>query len=156
MTKVNRGKEFEAQIKKAFLQIEGVSIDRLYDPTAGYSGIKNICDFIVYKFPYEYYIECKTHYGNTLPFSCITDNQWYGMLAKTSIYGVVAGVMVWFIDHDKTFFVPIETLHMLKSNGKKSLHIKDMSDIVGVKEIPSIRKRILFDYNLENFLQHDL
>ena len=42
----NRGKQFEQVIKDAFLKIPDVSIDRLYDPMAGYAGVKNICDFI--------------------------------------------------------------------------------------------------------------
>ena len=55
---VNRGKDFEEHIKQAFLQVPDVSVDRLHDQTNGYLGSSNICDFIVYKKPFEYYIEC--------------------------------------------------------------------------------------------------
>ena len=58
--RVNRGKDFEGQIHTGFDKVRGVSIDRLPDPMAGYAGIKNICDFIVYRYPLQYYIECKS------------------------------------------------------------------------------------------------
>ena len=92
---VNRGKDFENVIKRSFEKVEGVSIDRLHDQTTGFKGSRNICDFIVYKEPYEYYIECKSVHGNTLPFSNITDNQWTGMLEKSRIEGVFAGLICW-------------------------------------------------------------
>ena len=81
----NKGKNFESIIKHAFLKVPGVSIDRIPDQTMHHKGACNICDFIVYKKPYEYYIECKTVHGNTLPFSNITDMQWTGLLAKSQI-----------------------------------------------------------------------
>ena len=62
----NRGKQFENVIKTAFEKVDGVSIDRLHDQTTGFKGSSNICDFIVYKEPYEYYIECKSVHGNLL------------------------------------------------------------------------------------------
>ena len=69
---INRGKDFEAVVKDCFLTVPGVSIDRLHDQMTGFKGSTNICDFIVYKEPYEYYFECKAVHGNTLPFSNIT------------------------------------------------------------------------------------
>ena len=47
--KVNRGKQFEEQIKQAFLNVKDCSVDRLYDTTSGFIGVANICDFIIYK-----------------------------------------------------------------------------------------------------------
>ena len=43
----NRGKQFEDVIKKAFLKVPDVSIDRLHDQTTGFLGSKNICDFVI-------------------------------------------------------------------------------------------------------------
>ena len=91
----NRGKKFERVIKDAFQKVPGVSIDRLHDQTNGFRGSENICDFIVYRKPYEYYFECKSVHGNTLPFTNITDTQWNGLLAKSQIQGVCAGVICW-------------------------------------------------------------
>ena len=157
----NRGKQFEEIIREAFSKVHGVSIDRLLDPMAGYAGIRNICDFIVYKYPYEYYIECKTVHGNTLPFSNITDNQWKGLLAKSEIDGVFAGVICWWVDKDVTKFIPIQTLQELKSLGYKSVRydvgIPDYLNytdseycIVG---IDGKKKRVFFDYDINDFIE---
>ena len=150
MSAVNRGKQFEARIKEAFERVENCSVDRLLDPQAGYAGIRNICDFIVYKEPNEYYIECKSHQGNTLPFTCITDNQWQGLLEKSKIKGVHAGVIVWFIDHDKTFYCDIRKLEELKSKGNKSINIKETQMFI---ELSGKKKRILFDYDMNKFFE---
>lgn len=149
---VNRGKKFENVIKEAFLKVPNVSIDRLHDQTNGFKGSQNICDFIVYKEPYEYYIECKSVHGASLPFSNITDTQWNGLLQKSQIEGVFAGVICWFIDKGVTLFLPIQILNQLKRTGNKSVRY-DISEYIGnVLEIKGKKKRVFFDYNMEEFL----
>lgn len=151
---VNRGKDFEQQIRESFERVDNTSVTRLIDPQAGYAGVRNICDFIVYHHPYQYMVECKCHYGNTLPFSCITDNQWQGLLQESYHKGVRAGIMVWFIDHDVTAYVPIQWLEELKLNGKKSLHINDVvGDLTLAVPVYGKKKRILFDYDMERFFR---
>lgn len=151
MSNQNRGKQFEEQIKDAFRKLPDTTITRLLDPQAGFAGVRNICDFIVYHYPHQFYIECKSCYGNTLPFSNITDNQWEGLLEVSDIVGVVAGVIVWFIDHDETLFVPIKVLQQLKEDGGKSVNINKIDRAVCCI-IPGIKKRILFDYDLSGFV----
>ena len=149
MRQVNRGKDFEAEIKKAFEPIQGVSFDRLLDPMAGFSGVRNICDFSMFNAPDMFYLECKCHYGNTLNYaSDITENQWEGMLEKSKIRRCVAGVCVWFIDHDITCFVNIIDLQEHRSNGAKSLNIKDITGETSVRHfiIDGIKKRVMFNY----------
>lgn len=151
---INRGKQFEDIIKSAFEQVEDVSIDRLHDQTTGYYGSKNICDFIVYKYPYQYYIECKSVHGNTLPLSNITDNQYNGMLEKSEIAGVKAGVICWFVDKDATFFIPITAIEIMKEDLKrKSINIKDCYENDTFIEIPGKKKRVFFDYNMNKFFE---
>ena len=41
MRKQNRGKDFEEQIRLSLESLPNVSFDRLPDPMAGYSGIRN-------------------------------------------------------------------------------------------------------------------
>ena len=155
---VNRGKDFENVIRQAFEKVPDVSIDRLHDQTNGFRGSQNICDFIVYKEPYEYYIECKSVHGNTLPFRNITDTQWNGLLEKSKIEGVFAGIMCWWVDKDVTKFIPIQLLQMLKNLGDKSIRfnslfngIEMMNNYVPVIEIKGKKKRVFFDYNMEEF-----
>lgn len=156
---INRGKKFENVIRESFLKVPNVSIDRLHDQTNGFKGSQNICDFIVYKEPYEYYIECKSVHGASLPFSNITDTQWNGLLEKSKIEGVFAGVICWWVDKDTTVFLPIEMLQYLKNKGYKSVAYyanwvefdADAPDwnwcwITGKK------KRVFFDYDMGMFL----
>lgn len=157
----NRGKKFEGVIRLAFECVPNVSVTRLPDPTNGYLGIRNISDFIIYHFPHQYFIECKSVHGNTLPFSNITDNQWKGMLEVSKSKGVIAGVICWWVDKDTTMFIDIRLLNELKSLGYKSIdycasfaleHIDNIEDmwfwVVGKK------KRVFFDYDMTAFFKH--
>ena len=164
---VGRGKEFENVIRKAFERVDGVSIDRLNDNTAGFKGIAGICDFIVYKYPYEFYFECKAVHGNTLSINSndtkhkygnISNNQWEGLLEKSKIDGVFAGVICWWVDKDITMYLPIEFLVHAKEMGFKSVPsdlfskwILDSYDKIP-EVIPGKKKRVFFDYNMQLFL----
>ena len=147
----NRGKKFENVIKTAFEKVDGVSIDRLHDQTTGFKGSSNICDFIVYKEPYEYYIECKSVHGASLPFSNITEKQWQGMFEKSKIEGVYAGVICWWIDKDVTAFVPIQTLLYHKNRGHKSFSYMDALEYLPPIEIKGKKKRVFFEYDMNEF-----
>lgn len=167
----NRGKQFENQIEGAFLKVSGVSIDRLHDQTTGYIGSSNICDFIVYKKPYEYYIECKSVHGNTLSihsipkpdkkgilhgfYGNISDKQWEGLLEKSKIPGVTAGVMCWWVDKDVTRFIPIQVLDALRNTyGQKSIRydlIFHHTDSPQIINLGGYKRRVFFDYDMEEF-----
>ena len=160
----NRGKQFENVIRKSFERVEGVSIDRLNDNTAGFKGIAGICDFIVYREPYEYYFECKSVHGASLPFSNITDTQWNGLLEKSKIEGVFAGVICWWTQKDITLFIPIQILEAERLEGKKSIRFDYENQFLGYYpsgelEIETIKilgkkKRVFFDYWMEEFFTH--
>lgn len=165
---VNRGKQFEEVVKRSFLKVDGVSIDRLHDQTTGYRGSQNICDYIVYKKPYEYYIECKSVHGNTFSihsnpkkgkdgqlhgfYGNITDTQWNGLLEKSKIKGVHAGLLVWFIDRDVTLYIPIQILQEYYRCGHKSIRydIPVSSLVIAIK---GTKKRVFFDYDMTSFFR---
>jgi len=166
--RVNRGKDFEGQVQSGFEAIPDVSIDRLPDPMAGYAGVKNICDFIVYKRPLQYYIECKSCYGNTMSihsndpkrkYGNITNNQWEGLLEKSKIPGVRAGILVWFIDHDETFWIDIRLLQKHRDAGHKSIsYYCDFVDLMPETDkmwsrLVGRKRRVLFDYDFNEFLK---
>ena len=149
----NLGKKFERVIKGSFLKVPDVSIDRLRDAPKKMKNVDNPSDFIVYKKPHEIYVECKSHKGNTLPFSCIREEQWNGLEDKSKIDGVKAGVIIWFIDHDFTVWVDIRELVALRWIGAKSVNIKDLFDWkLHHIEIRGEKKRVYFDYDMEKFL----
>lgn len=152
MARQNRGKQFEECVRKGFEKIPDTQVIRLPDNMGGYKGVKGICDFIIYHYPFQFCLECKCHYGNTLPFACITDKQWQGLSESACVRGVVSGVVVWFIDHNKTFFVPIVELLRLKEKGRKSLNIKHLE--CDCFEIDSHKKRVLFDYNFRPLIEY--
>lgn len=139
-------------------------MDRLYDVTTGYKNQNNICDLIVYKEGTLNYFECKAIHGNTLNFkSHIRENQWQGLLDKSYIGGVNAGIICWFIDKNATLFIPIETLENMRKQGKKSFNANETGTVWynenGVKwgvdyfYIEGKKKRIFFEYDLEKFLE---
>lgn len=150
---INRGKDFEKVIKEAFEKVPGVSIDRLHDQMNGFAGSANISDFIMYKYPHEYYIECKSVHGNTLPFSNISKNQWNGMLEKSKIDGVFAGVVCWWIDKDVTAFIPIQLLDVWKLSDMKSIRYDDAIECPSIIELTGKKKRVFFEYNMEEFFK---
>lgn len=149
----SRGKQFEGVIKNAFEKVPGVSIDRLHDQTNGFVGSSNICDFIVYREPNEIYIECKSCHGNTFPLSNITDNQYKGLLEKSNVQGVIAGVIIWWVDKDLTVFVPIAEIKRLKVEEHRSISASAVLDgYIWCYEIPGKKKRVFFDYDMKTFL----
>ena len=145
------GKQFEEKFKEDFSKLEDISIDRLYDTTAGYKSISTVCDFICYHFPNEFYIECKAYTGNTFNFAKLT--QYDKLLKKSGIRGVRAGVVLWMIDHDRVFYIPVSTIKQMKDDGKKSFNINVVNDenfLYRVIEIPS-KKKVKFmdsDYSV--------
>ena len=149
MRATNRGKDFEKAIRDCFEKVSGVSFDRLPDPMAGYSGVRNICDFSMFSAPDMFYLECKSLYGNTLNYAgAITKNQWDGMYEKSSIPRCRAGVFVWFIDYDLTVFVKIQDLMNHRKSGAKSLNIQDITgdDCVPHFILDGVKKKVMFRY----------
>ena len=153
---INRGKQFEDVIKTCIEKVGGVNVLRLHDQTNGYIGSKNPCDFIAYKYPYQYAIECKSIHGNTFPFSNITDNQFKELLKMSNVRGIVAGVIIWWVDKDVTLFIPIQTIQQMKSVGIKSIRYDVWDDCEGDTDIvliSGIKKRVFFDYDFEQFFK---
>ena len=165
---ISRGKQFEDVIKEAFKKVSNTSVYRLYDTMGGYSAIANVSDYIIYHYPYQYFIECKAVHRNTLSINSndpkrkygnISNTQWEGMLELSKIDGVYAGVICWWVDHDITKFIPIELLDMHRNLGGKSIKY-DFGD--ATDEVPQLqsvitlegqKKRIFFDYDMEKFFE---
>ena len=152
---MNRGKDFENVVRKAFEEVEGVSIDRFNDNTAGFKNIAGVSDFVVYKKPYEYYIECKVTEKPSLPFSNITKYQWENLEKKHQIDGVCAGVLCWFINEDLTIFFPITTLNKVKGIGRKSInHSVCIENRLPYLVLEGEKKRVFFDYDMTYFFKN--
>lgn len=141
----NPGKVFEEDFKKSAESFEDIDVNRLNDPVGGQAGVRNICDFIIYRYPHVFYLELKSRQDNTLNFKEITPNQWTGLIAKAKKPGAIPGVLVNYSDHNEAYFVHINDMVNLRDvQGKKSLHINDAREL-GVK-LQGQAKRTRFTY----------
>ena len=115
----DRGKEFE-QCTKAALLAEGACVDRLPDQMTGLAGSTNPCDFIAYRHPYDFFIECKSCSVETQLFDIrgyISEYQWIALLNKSKFEGVFSGYLIWFVHNEKIVWVPapkMESLYKIK------------------------------------------
>lgn len=139
---ISKAKKFEGVFKEDWLNtVPNSFCYRLYDVVSGYSGIATVSDFINYDYPFIYLIDCKSHSGNTVSFKDFS--QYERMLPYKDIKGLVAGTVIWFYDHDKVLFVPIQTWEQIKNEDKKSFNIKMLGDEnYEVIDLPSIKKRV--------------
>ena len=149
MSKVNRGKQFEKVFeenwKKSF---PNTFIYRLKDDVSGYFGTsRNPCDFLCLPKDKLFMIEVKAHYGNTFPFSAFS--QYETLKSYAGCQNVLQGVMIWFIDHSRIIYVPIETITKMMKDGLKSVNINKLDGYVYV-DIPSKKKRVFLesDYSI--------
>ena len=146
---VNLGKKFEEIIKRDFSLLDESKITRLYDPTGGYMGIKNVCDFIAYKYPNAFYFEAKETKANTFNFKQL--RQYEELCKYTGIKGLHPGVLIWFSTHNKIVWVDISWIKFLQTNGYKSVNINDKFTYDFELEIEVARKypKINFDKFIE-------
>jgi len=160
----NLGKKFEDCVRNSFERVPDTKVVRLIDPQNGFAGIRNMCDFIVYHYPVMFLIECKCCHGNTMSihsndptkkYGMITNNQWEELYAASYVSGIFAGYMIWFVDHDRTVFVPSPSMQILKDNGNKSLNILHIAKQLGngYMNIDGTKKRKFFDYDMRKFIK---
>lgn len=141
------GKRFELQFRKDWAKSVPDSFEyRLNDQMSGYMGSSNVSDFICFKTPDLFLIECKAHSGNTFPFSAF--RQYEGLLAWKDVSGVHPGVVLWMYDHDLVLWIPVETFEKLKKEDKKSFNVK----LVGNEEYESL---VLPSKKLRTFMETD-
>lgn len=108
----DHGKKAEEQIKLWLNRPElGYSFDRIPDQMTGFYMVsRNICDFMCYKYPYQYYIESKATYDDRFDFSQLTDTQRMGLRAKSKINGCYGLVIVLFCTYKRAFIINIKDI----------------------------------------------
>lgn len=144
---MNYGKKFENNFKKGV----GKELVRLYDTTNGYAGVKNPCDFIYYKYPYQYLFELKSVKGDRFDFSNITDNQKEQLDFHSHIQGCNPMVIVEFRDLKQVYMIPWSTIKRTMENNKQSLNVDDCEIIVGISKLPVTYQRINFTLDKQTF-----
>ena len=107
---------------------EGYSMDRIYDQMSGFYMVsRNICDFHLYKYPYQYYLESKATLHDRFEFSQLTNTQRNGLRLKSEIKGCYGIVAVLFVEYKRAFL----------------FNIKDIADIDPDKDIKADDKTFL-------------
>ena len=140
--------KFREDWKKAFSE---TFCYRLPDQMSGYKTVsQNPCDILCYSYPNLYLVECKTHKGNTFPFTAF--RQYANLLQYAGIKGVRAGIVLWFVEHDEIIYVPVKTVEKMMADGKKSINVKDIyTDTYRIIKIPSVKKKVYFDSDYSIF-----
>ena len=154
------GKKAESKIKEWLDKPDqGYCFDRIPDQISGMYGSKNICDFILFKSPYMYYIESKATWNDRFDFASITDYQRDNLLKKSQISNVFGLVIVLFSTYQRAFIFNIQAIKQALDSGVKSLNIKKLSNWnISYSEIRTITSRKqLLDYSgdIEEYLQID-
>lgn len=145
------GKKAESKIKEWLDRPEdGYSFDRFYDQMTGfYMTSRNICDFVCYRFPNQYYIESKATYQDRFDFAVIPDHQIEGLYQKSKIDGCYGLIIILFATYKRAFILDIRDV---VNSDVKSINIKKVDKWkIPYKEIstvPNSRKKLL-DYNGE-------
>lgn len=170
-----RGKRFESNFENSLelhnekFKDNQVAFLRLYDPGHGFSGVKNPCDYIVYKYPNIFYFELKEAQGNTINFSAaITENQFDKLKEVSKIEGVTAGVIFKFTDTEEAYFVHIDLLQKhpdIVKKGKNKGTFRWSYQLKGNKSLSpelalqygvylnGIKKRVNWEYHIGAFLE---
>ena len=148
--KINYAKRHENSFREACKKVEGIIIERLWDSIGGKMNLKQPSDFIAYKMPYIYYVECKTTQEENFPLGNISDHQWKSLNERAKIEGCVAGILLEYrIDEDniKVFFIEIAYLNKIKNRqGQKYISINEAEQI-GI-EVPTKKKKVNFSYDI--------
>lgn len=140
----NKGKKFEVRFKEDF---ESTFPDylcyRLKDDVSHKKGsARNPCDFFCFIPNKLFLTECKSHKGNTFPFTGLRQyDDLKNARAHTNVYPCV---IIWFIDHNKVLFMHIdEIIKMKEIDNKKSLNIKDLKNPrYNIIDVPSKKLQV--------------
>lgn len=144
---INYGKKFEERFKQDWINSTGGIVIRLYDNTSGYLSISNISDYICYKYPNIFFIECKSHRGASIPFENIS--QYQKLITLSNTLGVRSGVVLWLYEKDIVLYIPVIVIKQLKDIGEKSVGIRHL-DKYDIIKIPSEKLRVFMksDYSV--------
>ena len=147
----NLGKQFEQKVRDNFkASFPQGYILRLADQQSGYLNTSsNPADFLGYNYPYLFLLEAKSIQTPSFPFSNL--RQYEKLIQAAYLPGVRAGVVMWFVDLDLVWYVPIVTIKKMKDNQLKSLNPKKLDrDTYPVWPLPSVKLRTFMnsDYQL--------
>jgi recombination protein U len=143
------GKIFEEEIKGSFPS--DFYIERYKDDTAGFYGVSNPADYRLYKYPYTFLLELKTHKGKSIPLDKIRDNQIKGMYKASQYKGIFAGFLINYRDLEETYYITVaDMVAFISSTERKSVPVEWCREN-GVR-IVQTKKRVRYSYDLRSWL----
>ena len=161
--KKDEGKRFEEDIR-ASIPPE-FFIERYKDDTAGFKGVANPADFRIYKYPYTFLWELKTHKGKSIPLAKIRNSQLKGMRKAYPHYGVYCGFLLNYRELEETYYITfmdlVDAYYILngeeeyepKPSGRKSIPVAWCREN-GIR-IQQTKKRVRYTYDLSRALGED-
>lgn len=149
MASNNIGKTFEQEFKECVPP--DYYLYRLKDDTSGFYGVSNPCDYILFRSPYLFMVELKTHKGKSIPIAKIRPNQIQGMEKATHYEGVYGGFLINFRELEETYYITVQdVIQFTQAEERKSIPVEWCRDH-GVK-IEQKKKRVRYSYDLESWL----
>lgn len=161
--KKDEGKLFEQDIKNSIPT--DFFIERYKDDTAGFKGVANPADFRIYKYPFTFLWELKSHKGKSIPLSKIRNSQLKEMKKADPYFGVYCGFLLNYRELEETYYIPFWELtkwyyilndegdYEPKPEGRKSIPV-EWCRLYG-RRIPQTKKRIRYTYDLGGVLGED-
>lgn len=149
----SRGKQFEDKFAENWNRtFPGGFLLRLHDQLSGYKTVsKNPCDYIAYNNGIFYMLECKSHEGASLPVTSIPQYETLLDIANKNKRGVRVGVVVWFIEKNSVYYIPVKTIQKLLEDNIKSVNPEKVKDKgYSIFSIPSNKLRVFMnsDYSV--------
>lgn len=157
--KKDEGKLFEEDIKNSIPS--DFFTERYKDDTAGFFGVSNPADYRLYKMPYTFLIECKSHKGKSLPLAKIRGRQIKDLYNATQYRGVFGGFLINYRELAETYYISVkDVVDQYYVQGEKEFTVKPESR----KSIPvewcrenGVRieqrlKRVRYSYDLRGWM----
>jgi recombination protein U len=155
---MNEGKKFEEDFRKSIP--DNVWFYRFRDGTSNWNNqdqtltrfqAMNICDCMIFSYPFLYLIELKSHNSASLPFSAIRNNQISDLSTAGQYKGIIPLVIINMRKYGKTYAVHIDKIkYYINHSNRKSIPISWMKDN-GV-EVIGEQKRVRWKYDIEKLI----
>lgn len=151
---LNKGKAFEEYFKENWKRCyPNTFLFRLKDQMNGFKETsQNPCDFLAFTNENKLFmIECKSHKGSSIGFEAMP--QYERLLNYKNIKGVYPGILIWFYEKDKVYWVPIEVAEQIYNDGEKSIGLRHIGKY-NLIEVPSEKKRVYMESNYTAIFSH--
>lgn len=126
---------------------------RLNDSVGGFSNVNTPCDFIAFTHKSLFLLECKSHDGNSIPFSAMP--QLDRLLKFEGIDDVYAGFVIWFKDKDILLWVDANVAEQIRNDGHKSISLSLLKDNkYNIFIIPSTKERVYLTGDYTSLLMY--